>query len=1063
MSEKNEDQQLLADASTLLMFASAAARQISPAPELVPEAFLHVSADVKSFRTQRPVLLINPRSGGNSPHSAGSATSAILHLAGSTFIGLSLLSADAPPPPQPLLPSIHLDASAPPLQRLGLQQYHDQSASHGDPYRASHPLSLNVYASHSYDSKHNLMHHSAQLPYPYALQQSNMVPANYKMMQSGHHDALFRTRYRTLSPKANASPDHPAQKLNLSPRFSNAQIQGTFHSMHKRASSDGSHQYKGGSNASNTVLNVALARGINVETGKRNIDNAKAAAAALAAAAVIPLPLRSNLDARKSESLPSDSKDIKREDVATEPEIDDNKTDIEPEPETGDQVKAEPAAESGGIDQSKPLADTPSFTCPSLESYRVESDAGIIGCICEINEDDGFTIQCDICFRWQHCSCMGFRTSDEVPEDEYKCYFCDKNKWNNFDAAACRKETLQRLESESGNEPELPAPKRKSLSGSSGDSKKRRKSEKVKPQLERVTGEKRPSSALSSAALPINTSIMTFEINNKGNPLLEDGVSAETYQGLYYILLENDYKTKDVKRHLQELGQSITQSNTDAGFIDVMSSKQFDLIKLCHVILPNYQKYLQDKGERRREKSFNKYCVKVKLYSDNPKQKFVGISKEGLYITDSSASADTETSIQAGTPVLEYLGEVDYLELYMKNKVNHYSVWGTVKPKVLRVDLKQNSDTNLSLVVDSRYVGNESRFIRKSCVRTANCEIKPVYISDMNVFKFLIVTTRPIKLKGEDMDDELRLPWEWDDLHPIKRMWQPDVDGDFKEGMKFDDFDEDERNVLVSGVNTMLNFVECGCNTSPLNAQCSIFKVKKATSYLLRSTRKASSLCSASSNKSKEDLVLPSKRRLFFSWQERLVEREKTLLAQYFNAKECVESFPLNTASSDSASEATAETTDNGDEKIKELKIPPRKQILLLSKRAAFNGYEFVPEKELKFDITTDTTVTPDMEKPIVPLTQEALLKIKEQVSQVLKPITDTVKPGKRAGAESPIVKQEILVSPQFPKAAVPLEAKVVPRELSSSSSNVGVKEPTEQKPLVVKKLSFADYKKKMK
>lgn len=56
------------------------------------------------------------------------------------------------------------------------------------------------------------------------------------------------------------------------------------------------------------------------------------------------------------------------------------------------------------------------------EEYGDE-DGGVIRCICECDEDDGFTIQCDQCLVWQHCACFGMSQAS-VPE-EYRCEQCD--------------------------------------------------------------------------------------------------------------------------------------------------------------------------------------------------------------------------------------------------------------------------------------------------------------------------------------------------------------------------------------------------------------------------------------------------------------------------------------------------------------------------------------------------------------------------------------------------------------------------------------------------------------
>ncbi|KAG0682444.1 hypothetical protein C6P42_002985, partial [Pichia californica] len=61
-----------------------------------------------------------------------------------------------------------------------------------------------------------------------------------------------------------------------------------------------------------------------------------------------------------------------------------------------------------------------------LPSYAVGPDAGIISCVCGFDHDDGLTIQCDKCFRWQHLVCMGFDSINDTPDD-FQCNLCNKN------------------------------------------------------------------------------------------------------------------------------------------------------------------------------------------------------------------------------------------------------------------------------------------------------------------------------------------------------------------------------------------------------------------------------------------------------------------------------------------------------------------------------------------------------------------------------------------------------------------------------------------------------------
>ncbi|XP_031422387.1 PHD finger protein 20b isoform X2 [Clupea harengus] len=48
--------------------------------------------------------------------------------------------------------------------------------------------------------------------------------------------------------------------------------------------------------------------------------------------------------------------------------------------------------------------------------------AEIVRCVCEVQEENDFMIQCEECFCWQHGTCMGLM-EDSVP-DTYSCYIC---------------------------------------------------------------------------------------------------------------------------------------------------------------------------------------------------------------------------------------------------------------------------------------------------------------------------------------------------------------------------------------------------------------------------------------------------------------------------------------------------------------------------------------------------------------------------------------------------------------------------------------------------------------
>ncbi|MDC6270988.1 hypothetical protein PP707_01680, partial [Acetobacter pasteurianus] len=583
---------------------------------------------------------------------------------------------------------------------------------------------------------------------------------------------------------------------------------------------------------------------------------------------------------------------------------------------------------------------------PPLKTYQVDPDSGLIGCICGIEDDDGFTIQCDICFRWQHCVCMGYENGDEVPEDEYKCYYCDSEKWGKFDPLVAREKTLARLDNErieqeeksnetvdeiehksdmkkeilesgtvsaphsisslAANQEHVPIPppnnKRKQLNSDKGE-KKRKTDDKGNGRKSPPTVPTTPTQTAiaTSGAINNTSSLVTAEHKvkfdeeapNKNNELLEDGVTAETYQSVYYKLKENDFKRNSVKSFIVDAGVEFVNSLTELPKLEqqqlqqhqkrvstfrgvqIMSPGQFKAIKLSRIVLPKYQKYLQDHNKLgSKKKNFNKTKVEVKPYTDNSKHKFNGISKLSLFIT----TTDGALVIPENTPIIEYLGEIDFFKDYCNDSINQYSLWGTTKPKVLKASIP-GKEKSIDIVLDSRFVGNESRFIRKSCLSSANCKIQTIYIPELKKFKFLVVTSRPITLKAENADEELRLPWDWDSQHPILKLYENNS------LEKFENLTNEEKSALITYVDNYLHFVECGCSTHSNYNNCAIFKIKKATSYLMRSTRKASSISNINLGKSKDELVLPRPDKKYVSWDERMAERDQQLQKELLEQK----------------------------------------------------------------------------------------------------------------------------------------------------------------------------------
>ncbi|XP_054464944.1 PHD finger protein 20-like [Anoplopoma fimbria] len=74
-----------------------------------------------------------------------------------------------------------------------------------------------------------------------------------------------------------------------------------------------------------------------------------------------------------------------------------------------------------GSDWSTLTAESGEDT-PSWPVAMDTEDCEVVRCVCEVDEENDFMIQCESCLCWQHGTCMGLY-EDNVPHN-YTCYYC---------------------------------------------------------------------------------------------------------------------------------------------------------------------------------------------------------------------------------------------------------------------------------------------------------------------------------------------------------------------------------------------------------------------------------------------------------------------------------------------------------------------------------------------------------------------------------------------------------------------------------------------------------------
>lgn len=191
----------------------------------------------------------------------------------------------------------------------------------------------------------------------------------------------------------------------------------------------------------------------------------------------------------------------------------------------------------------------------------------------------------------------------------------------------------------------------------------------------------------------------------------------------------------------------------------------------------------------------------LKLFQDNPKSKFCGFSKHGLVANQ---------PIQKDRFIIEYVGHVSHKDQYKADPINQYRIHPVPKSSVL-------FHPTLPLVVDGRLVGNDARFMRRSC--NPNCRVATVVVNNTDII-FVVFATEPIK-----PGTELTLAWEWDAHHPVQKMLH---------GSEIDQLTPQEKQCLGNMVETILQRTEC---SDPTNSQCILQKMKKCVSANPRSVR----------------------------------------------------------------------------------------------------------------------------------------------------------------------------------------------------------------------------------
>lgn len=449
----------------------------------------------------------------------------------------------------------------------------------------------------------------------------------------------------------------------------------------------------------------------------------------------------------------------------------------------------------------------------ALPPHYMGEDNVIIRCICGFTEDDGFTIQCEGCYAWQHGQCFGYRDEAAAPEI-YFCELCEPREVN-VDAAvqvqleSRREFQLARLASavEGGQETKEVKGKARGkkrqrtasvmeddaedkdgavgaagtgAGGPAGNSagvmgppsvkpKRKQPGPKPKPRPTPVTtpiSEIAPSVARQKSLPPVEVEDPYFRIEPwtfDYTPARENivrGRAAKLAMAELYRTWVDDEDVPDEKRPYRTA--SGLPSPTETGIVRFSPDR--------HLVAPNFAIL---------GAPVPPVIIKApNLASIAALVSVRAVSNPFSFLPLSYAAPPASSLLYTGPPVYavyagmrlgegsfvgEMAGEVLDCKTYRRNPINQYGELGLPKPFVHALGPPAH------IILDSRAYGSDLRFIRSGC--HPNAVLRPILhkTADLSAtqVKFGVFTSCDVA-KG----DELVLGWEWDDQHVVHALKQ---------------------------------------------------------------------------------------------------------------------------------------------------------------------------------------------------------------------------------------------------------------------------------------------------
>ncbi|RXK39856.1 hypothetical protein M231_02913 [Tremella mesenterica] len=443
-------------------------------------------------------------------------------------------------------------------------------------------------------------------------------------------------------------------------------------------------------------------------------------------------------------------------------------------------------------------------------AHWMGEDNDTIRCICGLTEDDGYSIQCETCYAWQHMLC--FRITDQAlaPEVWY-CELCEPRPVDAEWARDFMSKRLDDLYNKQVEDVKTPAPEKKTKS--KPRAKRSRMGSVMVGEMDPESGKDQQSGTgamgppISKPRKKVNTGKRTKQSTTESTPgpMPRDPIPPLNLEGYYrqawkmeYIPVEEVVFRNDRSRRLyQQFRRDQTEeedvatprkrstpnptglpSPTETGVVRLSPDRllprpNFGILAppVPPIHLSGPPSELAHAWEVRPVENSDSFLPP--RYEQSSYSTFDSL---GTYARPTIYAVFADEELDMGAFVGDFTGEVVDPRTYRSDPINQYSGLGTTKPHVRSIGPPVN------LIIDARSYGCDLRYIRSGChpnvvLRPYLCRSVDKSSDDFDDLDHddpadqehtrLDLRFGIFAAKRVEHGEELVLPWEWDDKHLV--------------------------------------------------------------------------------------------------------------------------------------------------------------------------------------------------------------------------------------------------------------------------------------------------------